>query len=48
MLVSAFRSRIRRLKNQARIQFQIDGDFYEQVFMNAPELTADAILGLTS
>jgi hypothetical protein len=41
-----FGSRTKRIKRQALIEFKIDGVSYEQVFMIAPNLVPDAILGI--
>jgi predicted aspartyl protease len=45
-LITAFGSRTKRIKRQALIEFEIDGVSYEQVFMIAPNLVPDAILGI--
>lgn len=45
-LITAFGSRTKRIKRQALIEFEIDGVSYEQVFMIAPDLVPDAILGI--
>ena len=45
-LIIAFGNRTKRIKRQALIEFQIDGVRYEHVFMIAPNLVPDAILGI--
>jgi hypothetical protein len=45
-LITAFGSRTKRIKTQALNEFEIDGVSYEQVFMIAPNLVPDAILGI--
>jgi hypothetical protein len=45
-LITAFGSRTKRIKRQALIEFEIDGVSCEQVFMIAPNLVPDAILGI--
>jgi len=44
-LITAFGSRTKRIKRQAFFEFETDGVSYEQVFMIAPNLEPDAILG---
>jgi predicted aspartyl protease len=46
VLVNAF-GRSKRIKRQALIEFEIYGVSYEQVFMIAPNLVPDAILGIS-
>jgi predicted aspartyl protease len=45
-LITAFGSRTKRIKRQTLIEFERDGFSYEQVFMIAPNLVPDAILGI--
>ena len=45
-LITAFGSRTKRIKRQALFEFEIYGFSYEQVFMIAPNLVPDAILGI--
>jgi hypothetical protein len=44
-LVSAFRTRTRRIKKQALLEFCIGGDRFESVFLISPQLINPAILG---
>jgi predicted aspartyl protease len=45
-LITAFGNRTKRIKRQALVEFKINGFSYEQVFMIAPNLVPDAILGV--
>ena len=45
-LITAFGNRKKRIKRQALIEFEIGGVSYEQVFVLAPNLVPDAILGI--
>jgi hypothetical protein len=44
VLISAWGSRTKRIRKQALIPIKIDDEMYEQVFMVAPQLLANAIL----
>jgi len=44
VLSSAF-GRSRRIRKQALIEFQVEGDLYEQVIMVVPQLVTELILG---
>jgi hypothetical protein len=45
-LITVFGRRTKRVKRQTLIEFEINGVSYEQVFMIAPNLVPDAILGI--
>ena len=45
-LLTVFGRRTKRIKRQALTEFEIDGVSYEQMFMIAPNLVPDAILGI--
>lgn len=45
VLISAWRTRSKKIKRQALIKFQVEKDNYEQVFMVAPNLLTHVILG---
>jgi len=45
-LITAFENGTKRIKRQALSEFEIDGVSYEQVFMIAPNLVPDVILGI--